>query len=295
MSLRLRRGTDAQRQTVTFDQGELVYTTDTLKVYVGDGVTAGGNNIGQSLAGNGLYFDTITQTLQCPSAGITSVSSDNSPKLGGNLNLNGHNINGNGSINITGFVASSNWKLDTNAVFTPQSSASQLTINGSLGTLSKMIGITDGTTSNIPLLQLNGSRGTIGSPAALLASDTVSGISFGGYNGLVYATSGGIFSQYTSTANVSNTSLHPSSNVILFASNNTSVVTYTFGSNGVLLSPVLQTTTYNSTTIPSASTVGVGARAFVTDATATTFASVYTGGSTNNVPVYSDGTNWRIG
>ena len=47
--------------------------------------------------------------------------------------------------------------------------------------------------------------------------------------------------------------------------------------------------------LPAAGTVGNGTRYFVTDATATTFASVVAGGGANNVPVYSDGTNWRIG
>lgn len=38
-----------------------------------------------------------------------------------------------------------------------------------------------------------------------------------------------------------------------------------------------------------------GARGFVTDATATTFASIVAGGGANIVPVYFDGTDWRIG
>jgi len=38
-----------------------------------------------------------------------------------------------------------------------------------------------------------------------------------------------------------------------------------------------------------------GRRYFVNNATATTFASIVAGGGTNNVPVYDDGTNWRIG
>lgn len=38
-----------------------------------------------------------------------------------------------------------------------------------------------------------------------------------------------------------------------------------------------------------------GRRAFVTNATVTTFASIVAGGGANNVPVYDDGTNWRIG
>jgi hypothetical protein len=36
-------------------------------------------------------------------------------------------------------------------------------------------------------------------------------------------------------------------------------------------------------------------RAVVTDANATTFASIVAGGGANRVPVYYDGTNWRIG
>lgn len=39
----------------------------------------------------------------------------------------------------------------------------------------------------------------------------------------------------------------------------------------------------------------MGSRNFVTDATVTTFASVVAGGGANKVPVYDDGTNWRIG
>lgn len=42
--------------------------------------------------------------------------------------------------------------------------------------------------------------------------------------------------------------------------------------------------------------VGPGARAFVTDATITTFlGAVTTGGGANKVPVVSDGTNWVVG
>lgn len=47
--------------------------------------------------------------------------------------------------------------------------------------------------------------------------------------------------------------------------------------------------------LPAAATAGAGAKAFVTDATATTFASTVAGGGSTLVPVYSDGTNWKIG
>jgi hypothetical protein len=47
--------------------------------------------------------------------------------------------------------------------------------------------------------------------------------------------------------------------------------------------------------LPAAATAGAGARAFVTDASATTFLSTVAGGGANKVPVVSDGTNWLIG
>jgi hypothetical protein len=55
------------------------------------------------------------------------------------------------------------------------------------------------------------------------------------------------------------------------------------------------TTVYTVATLPSAATSGAGARAFVSDANATTFASTVAGGGANKVPVYSDGANWKIG
>lgn len=54
-------------------------------------------------------------------------------------------------------------------------------------------------------------------------------------------------------------------------------------------------TNYTVGTLPTAATAGAGAKAFVTDASATTFASIVAGSGANGVPVYSDGTNWRIG
>ena len=52
---------------------------------------------------------------------------------------------------------------------------------------------------------------------------------------------------------------------------------------------------YTVATLPSAVTSGAGARSFVTDALGPTFgATVVTGGAVA-VPVYSDGTNWKVG
>jgi hypothetical protein len=45
-TIKVKRGTDANRTGITPAEGELLYTTDTKKVYVGDGTTAGGNEVG---------------------------------------------------------------------------------------------------------------------------------------------------------------------------------------------------------------------------------------------------------
>lgn len=42
IKLKVRRGTDSERRTVTLNQGEPGFTTDTHRLYVGDGITVGG-------------------------------------------------------------------------------------------------------------------------------------------------------------------------------------------------------------------------------------------------------------
>jgi hypothetical protein len=86
MALRLRRGTDAERGTITPLSGELIYTTDTKKLYAGDGTTVGGVLVGP------------------PAASSFDLVNDTTPQLGGNLDLNGSNITGTGNINITGTI-----------------------------------------------------------------------------------------------------------------------------------------------------------------------------------------------
>ena len=54
-------------------------------------------------------------------------------------------------------------------------------------------------------------------------------------------------------------------------------------------------TNYTVATLPSAATSGAGARTFVTDATGPTFGATVVGGGAVFVPVYSNGTNWKVG
>ena len=52
---------------------------------------------------------------------------------------------------------------------------------------------------------------------------------------------------------------------------------------------------YTVASLSGPGTAGAGAQAFVTDATTSAFYDIVAGGGTIGVPVFSDGTNWRIG
>ena len=76
MSLQIRRGTEAQRSLVIFDAGEVVYTTDTNKLYVGDGITTGGKNVLATSAGGGVTFNNTTQRFDFTTTGLNLTTSD---------------------------------------------------------------------------------------------------------------------------------------------------------------------------------------------------------------------------
>ena len=63
----------------------------------------------------------------------------------------------------------------------------------------------------------------------------------------------------------------------------------------VLSSGIVKSNSGTVTGLPVASAAGAGARSFVTDATSNTFGAVATGGGSNKMPVFSNGTGWFIG
>jgi hypothetical protein len=101
MALQLRRGTDAERQLATFSVGEIIYTTDTKKVFVGDGTTVGGKFVG-SFADSGL------RTVITPdgNGGFNTVY-ETEYTADGHLVMDGNDITGVRNLAITGKVASS--------------------------------------------------------------------------------------------------------------------------------------------------------------------------------------------
>lgn len=96
-----------------------------------------------------------------------------------------------------------------------------------------------------------------------------------------------IYNTYTDASNYERLGVRWSSNVAYLGPQKAGT-----GSDRLM---VVQTGIVAVASLPDAFKAGAGARAMVSDATATTFASTVSGGGANKVPVVSDGTNWLIG
>ena len=88
MALKLRRGTDLQRQTITPQEGELLYTTDTKKLYVGDGSFAGGQQVAPVYSNDlienssALYFTKERAQDSAAALFLGSTGADNAIAVG---------------------------------------------------------------------------------------------------------------------------------------------------------------------------------------------------------------------
>ena len=117
MALQIRRGTDVDRQGIIPKAGEPIFTTDTKRLFIGDGSTAGG-----------IIVDTNT--------GLAELSDDPTPQLGGNLDLNNNSIVGVGNIAITGSLTA-NGTLDLKgSIFADDST---LLVDGVAGTINATV------------------------------------------------------------------------------------------------------------------------------------------------------------
>jgi hypothetical protein len=229
-----------------------------------------------------------TGSFNLTGTGNITTDTITAANLGRALSLNSYNIIGTGSIAISGTVQG------VNGVFI-----------GNGGVTTDRINVSDVNTTGLSIfqkvnsdLELNYFNGTKSAKTSVLPGDNLGQISFKSWNGTNFdCISVGINASVNGDATI--TDLFPKSLLRLFVggggSDGPRIATFNY--LGVFNAPALQTTVYSvaGTALPSAATVGVGARAFVSDASATTFASAYVGSGSNKVPVYSDGSVWRIG
>ena len=114
MPLQIRRGTDAERLAMIqpLAAGELVYVTDSQRLYIGNGSTMGGVAItGYTDEDARDAVGIALETGNAIDTGIVFTKDDvgnrisaQLTKLSTNVNLNSHNITGTGNITISGSV-----------------------------------------------------------------------------------------------------------------------------------------------------------------------------------------------
>ena len=129
MALKLRRGSNAQRLLITPAEGELIYTTDTKLLYVGDGTTAGGVAVDSGAATTFLGIASnitpdVTNTRNIGAVGnvyatgrFTSLFGNLTGNVSGNItgNVTG-NLTGNVDGNVTGDLVGSVFADDSSTV-----------------------------------------------------------------------------------------------------------------------------------------------------------------------------------
>ena len=179
MSLRIRRGTDAQRATTPLDLGELVFTTDTKQLYVGNGIDNGGNPIIR--LGTGLAWADPACTTIIATGVALQVSADATPTLGGNLTLSGYNITGTGNIDTTGSITATSNITGGKLILDKSLADSGILIESNLGGASSTDWLTINThhdDADAANAYFTRTRGTRISPFALTNGDSIFGFGF---------------------------------------------------------------------------------------------------------------------
>jgi len=223
MALQLRRGTSSSLTTITPAQGELVYTTDTKRVYVGDGSTAGGNpvspvtsvnsltgavalttdNIAEGTTAGKEYF-TVNRASDAAGAMIAAgtlsgltVSYNSTTHA---ITITNTNVIQSGTTNSIGYWASNGTTLSPSQNLTWDETANVLqNINGQI-----IVTANNGPRSLISAQTFNNlstggnsfsivrARGTNVSPTAVVSADTVGFLNFVAYDGSKYGTTASI-------------------------------------------------------------------------------------------------------
>ena len=217
MALRLRRGTDSERQLITPVEGELIYTTDTKLLYAGDGSTVGGTLVTGAGGGGSLSLNSLTDTdltgasnndiltyvsasnkweaVSVPGVGvlglndISGVFMPSTPTNGDILKYDG--INFTAQPLSEAFSEQQNYKINLVNVslariasIVPYNANTPVTINNDNGTPLQVVSVTTGNLGGFPLTEYLSVKGTLATPQSVAAGDVIGGWKITGYDSI---------------------------------------------------------------------------------------------------------------
>lgn len=215
MALKLRRGSDLQRLTITPQEGELLYTTDTKKLYVGDGSTTGGNQVSpiytkDLIEDTSLFYTTeraqddaavmftTSTTVATTHSGISFAYNDASGKIVATVPDKGTVLSAQAgeiaTYNTTGTtISGTTGLLWDNNIRQMGLSNSSIQVTASTGNRSLISFETSAPGAIGNNVSFSRSRGTLVTPTVLQTFDTMGGIVFNGYDGSDYITGASLF------------------------------------------------------------------------------------------------------
>lgn len=242
--------------------GQLVVDTATYNLYVGN---ASGSLTAVGGGGGGTYGNTQ----------VAAYLPTNTANVGaGNIAATGNIVNG-GAQQATASVSSWTGNGTTVAFTYPNVLPLPAFVIGRRVAIS---GCPDGRVNGVYTIVANGA----GPANRVTVTNPVSGV----------GTVGGTITQYAVGGNITTTETIRGGTLV---TNGNATIGGSATVSGTIISGYARTVPTTVAALPAAVAGLTGTRAFVTDATVTTFASIVVGGSSNDVPVYCDGTNWRIG
>jgi len=184
-TIKLKRGLETNRSGVTPVEGELIYTTDNLEVFFGDGSVAGGTEIGYlntRLGGavngkttinstktiaNGNAATNVFEVLDSSGSGLFEVTETGNAVIGGVLT-----VNGNGQSSFTGDVlVGGSLQVNGDATVAVDLEAESMTVTGDLAvngntTLGDQVGsdttTINGATTINGVTEINGNTSIVG-------------------------------------------------------------------------------------------------------------------------------------
>jgi hypothetical protein len=238
MSLKIRRGTNAERLTITPVEGELIYTTDTKNLYIGDGIIAGGKFI----TGVGYTGSASTSRGYTGSAGVGYTGSVPTGPAGYIGSFKGSIFSNDLTKIIDGNTLSFNNKImeivDNNII---SSSLDGIRIhNDNLS----VEGVTDGSSDFGTFISLKSKKGSLTNPENLLPNDIT-----GGYGFLSWDNSLESFNVNSAMLNQIDddigTNTIPGKIIFIVKDKNNNLISSSFNSKGTFSVPTIQTGSYN--------------------------------------------------